>query len=97
SRFSEFPHQSTSDQFFTETQFESYRHLGMHIANTALQSVPKGSRVRDVFSQLRRDWSPPPAVAEGVATRLSAAYTSLLDQLKNDSDLRFVAAEIVPG
>ena len=26
-----FPHQSTTDQFFSEKQFESYRQLGFHI------------------------------------------------------------------
>jgi hypothetical protein len=29
----EFPHQSTGDQFFDESQFESYRALGQHIAD----------------------------------------------------------------
>ena len=28
-----FPHESTADQFFSESQFESYRALGMHIVN----------------------------------------------------------------
>ena len=27
-----FPHESTSDQFFDETQFEAYRALGQHVA-----------------------------------------------------------------
>ena len=26
----QFPHESTLDQWFTESQFESYRHLGAH-------------------------------------------------------------------
>ena len=26
-----FPHQATSDQFFDESQFESYRRLGLHV------------------------------------------------------------------
>jgi hypothetical protein len=26
-----FPHQTTNDQFFNESQFESYRRLGLHI------------------------------------------------------------------
>jgi hypothetical protein len=29
----EFPHQTTADQFFDESQFESYRALGQHIAD----------------------------------------------------------------
>ncbi len=31
-----FPHQTTADQFFDEEQFESYRKLGMHIADKAM-------------------------------------------------------------
>ena len=31
-RVEEFPHQSTADQWFNESQFESYRKLGMHVA-----------------------------------------------------------------
>jgi predicted acylesterase/phospholipase RssA len=31
-----FPHESTTDQFFTESQFESYRQLGSFIGTTAL-------------------------------------------------------------
>jgi hypothetical protein len=30
---SEFPHQSTADQFFDEEQFEAYRQLGVHVAD----------------------------------------------------------------
>jgi hypothetical protein len=33
----EFPHESTLDQFFTESQFESYRSLGLDIAKGVLQ------------------------------------------------------------
>ena len=31
-----FPHESTANQFFNETQFESYRHLGHHAVRTIL-------------------------------------------------------------
>ncbi len=34
SREATFPHQSTADQWFDESQFESYRKLGRHIAET---------------------------------------------------------------
>jgi hypothetical protein len=33
-----FPHQSTADQFFDETQFEAYRALGYHITNRFLDA-----------------------------------------------------------
>jgi hypothetical protein len=36
-REAEFPHQSTADQWFDESQFESYRKLGHHIARTTFE------------------------------------------------------------
>lgn len=34
-----FPHESTTDQFFTEEQFEAYRRLGEHIASDAIARI----------------------------------------------------------
>lgn len=34
-----FPHEPTSDQFFSEAQFESYRSLGHHIAHTLIEDL----------------------------------------------------------
>lgn len=34
-----FPHEPTSDQFFDESQFESYRRLGEHVARDIFASV----------------------------------------------------------
>ena len=31
--------QTTMNQFFTESQFESYRRLGLHIVETAFENV----------------------------------------------------------
>lgn len=39
-----FPHQSTGDQFFTESQFESYRRLGLHVGETAFSAHDEGFR-----------------------------------------------------
>jgi hypothetical protein len=39
----EFPHQTTGDQFFDESQFESYRALGQHIADHAFGYWPQTS------------------------------------------------------
>jgi len=38
SRNPTFPHQSTGDQFFDESQFEAYRRLGLHIGGAAFTS-----------------------------------------------------------
>ena len=35
----DFPHQSTADQFFDESQFESYRALGQHSGNAAVAEL----------------------------------------------------------
>jgi hypothetical protein len=42
-----FPHQTTADQFFDETQFECYRALGEHIALGAVDD----ETVQDVMGQ----------------------------------------------
>ena len=34
----DFPHEATANQFFTETQFESYRRLGYHIVRRIVTS-----------------------------------------------------------
>jgi Patatin-like phospholipase len=36
----EFPHESTGDQFFSESQFESYRALGRHVINEICSNYP---------------------------------------------------------
>ncbi len=43
SQYSDFPHQSTADQWFTESQFESYRALGEHIIETVFHGLSKGA------------------------------------------------------
>jgi hypothetical protein len=37
----QFPQEPTSDQFFDEAQWESYRILGKHVAETVLNAIPK--------------------------------------------------------
>jgi hypothetical protein len=37
----QFPHDPTSDQFFTDAQFQSYRRLGQAVAGTALDGLTK--------------------------------------------------------
>ena len=67
----DFPHETTLNQFFTESQFESYRKLGRHVAKSALEVVaskptnPLFSDIATVFTQLDREWFP-------MATNVSA-------------------------
>ena len=54
-----FPHESTANQFFNESQFESYRELGEHIARDvfgdAVRDAPDSSPAA-FFFMLRRRW-----------------------------------------
>ena len=43
----DFPHESTADQFFSESQFESYRALGRHAFNEICGNYKKG---KDTFA-----------------------------------------------
>jgi hypothetical protein len=38
----QFPHESTAEQLYTESQFESYRELGYHVMRTILGQLPPG-------------------------------------------------------
>jgi len=42
----EFPHEPTSDQFFTESQFESYRALGRYAVTTLFQPEEAAAKAR---------------------------------------------------
>jgi hypothetical protein len=50
--FPAFPQQSTLEQFFSEAQFESYRCLGLHVAQIALRDVTKDESLQDMFGRL---------------------------------------------
>lgn len=55
----DFPHQTTLDQFFDQEQFEAYRQLGVHVAETlflpALMENTSPTTVPDWFKQLARN------------------------------------------
>jgi hypothetical protein len=86
-RSSAFPNESTGDQFYDEAQWESYRRLGEHAADTAfafLDGAGTGSdaaarpSVAQVFARARFEWSPgPPEFA--VHTRRFADRAGELD------------------
>ena len=50
----DFPHQTTLDQFFDESQFESYRRLGQHAVETICQSSTAASMTFTDFLQSAR-------------------------------------------
>lgn len=65
---SAFPHESTIDQFFTESQFESYRQLGMHIGTTVFGRQRESSEHSDAYELAK-------IAAEHVQAHAGAAAT----------------------
>ncbi len=63
----DFPHQTTADQFFDESQFESYRQLGFHCVSNAFSPLLPTLKeplwkqpVEELVYELRRNGFPPP-------------------------------------
>lgn len=55
----QFPHEPTSDQFFDESQFESYRRLGEHVAEEVFASITaKSKSLPGVFDALQKRHNP---------------------------------------
>jgi len=50
-----FPHEPTSNQLYSEAQFESYRELGAHVMATILEKVPEGAELGDLFDRVGVD------------------------------------------
>ena len=76
-----FPHQSTGDQWFTESQFESYRRLGLHVAENTFQRAVGDLKNKSedpdysqqLFQQLRDIWYPPNKAIQENFTRHAQA------------------------
>jgi hypothetical protein len=100
-RNEKFPHQSTSDQWFDESQFESYRALGRHIAESVFeplgdsQAISKWPNER-IFVELSKHWYPPSNAVAAAFTKHSATLANLYSQIRNQNDLKFLDAQLVP-
>ena len=104
----EFPHQSTADQFFDESQFESYRRLGYHIgmsvfAEAAKRRLKKSGTATALdsdrpcfFSDLRQRWRAPSPNTAASFTRHAQALVSLMRRLRDEPDLEFLEAQVSP-
>ena len=97
-----FPHESTSDQFFSESQFESYRKLGFHITDAVFEdAVRKASSgpvldLEALFVGLKERWCPPAAVGAGEFARHGVQFSELQDTLRSDPRLAFLNVQVYP-
>jgi hypothetical protein len=97
----EFPHQSTGDQWFDESQFESYRVLGYHIAQNVFGPVQERDGVstntnEELFVRLSQHWYPPSAQTAESFTKHTAEIVALYDELRTNDDLQFLNRDIYP-
>jgi hypothetical protein len=95
-----FPNDPTVNQFFTESQFESYRALGYHRAFTALASVVGLHATADnraLFDALYDRWYPPPPDFTSTYLELNRVYKGVQADLRTDPNLRWLSVELGVG
>jgi hypothetical protein len=97
-----FPQDSTANQWFTETQFESYRMLGHHIATTALQPAlkPHQDKVQDrgdipeLFKSMYAIWYPRTPEMEQYLAQHMEKYEDILKELREREELAGLAERL---
>lgn len=96
----EFPHQSTADQFFSESQFESYRALGYHVGHRVFEVVRVHGSAPvspvEMFRLLRQRWTPAAPGPEDGIGKYSRALNAIWDVVRTNGDLAFLDAQVFP-
>ena len=81
-----FPNQSTADQWFDESQFESYRKLGHHSIDAMIHNVerrwPRQQGLKKLFEDLHGLWFPPTASVAKAGRKHSEAYDGLMERIR---------------
>ena len=87
---SAFPHQSTGDQFFNESQFESYRRLGLHAATHAFRAVKvePATPLAEIFNGLFNAWHGLPRAVADNFTKQAETFDALMKELGSESCLK---------
>ncbi len=95
-----FPHQSTLDQWFTESQFDSYRALGYQIGDAVFRSCgtldTQDMPLESFFSHLRRAAFPSSQRILENFTSHAKQLQSLLSDLSDDERLSFLDRQLFP-
>lgn len=91
-----FPHDSTLNQWFSESQFESYRRLGHHVAFSVFEpalSRPESCECQtfkgrdNYFLNLWKIWWGPTPEMDRFAAAHTARYEDLLAKARTDKDI----------
>jgi hypothetical protein len=100
-RHPDFPHESTVDQFFSESQFESYRALGYHIVQNVFSPHARGGAEGDankyeLFSRVCKRWYSPPPELEKRFLDTVDSFVEVHDLLRSDPRLRKLSDDLYP-
>lgn len=90
-----FPHDSTVNQWFSESQFESYRRLGHHVAYSVLKPGGAGREAclcdvaarQRYFKNLRGIWWAPTPEMDRFTASHTARYEDLMAKARTDKDI----------
>jgi len=83
-----FPHDTTANQWFTESQFESYRRLGHHVSYSVFEPAgPTFNGRSEYFSNLRHIWCAPTPEMDRYGSAHTTRYEALLMQVRTDKNL----------
>jgi hypothetical protein len=81
-----FPNQSTADQWFDESQFESYRKLGHHSIDATIHNVerrwPRQQGLKKLFEDLHGLWFPPSPSISRSGRKHAEAYDALMERIR---------------
>nr|WP_252263713.1 patatin-like phospholipase family protein [Paracidobacterium acidisoli] len=91
-----FPQDPTSNQWFTESQFESYRRLGHHIGVSVLNPAmsctsPCRADMKQLFNNLLQIWYPPTPEMQAHFSEHVQRYELILSELRTRSELQGLA------
>ncbi|MBV2093897.1 MAG: patatin-like phospholipase family protein [Candidatus Thiodiazotropha sp. (ex Codakia orbicularis)] len=101
-----FPHQSTMDQWFDETQFESYRVLGelslVNALNSAVdiakhRKLSKEHFMERIFLELRKQWYAPAMKKTFNNEDIDSQLDRLIEMLRSDDRLAFLDSQLYPN
>jgi hypothetical protein len=101
-----FPHETTANQFYSESQFESYRALGQHIAEAVFkQSIQEmdtvetlGARAwcRELFCALERHWFALPPHFEAKFVQSTYGFIDVQEAFRADPRLWRLTLDLYP-
>lgn len=92
----DFPHETTADQFFDDAQFESYRSLGVHLAQRTFEDWENPGTSTKSLQELERSHLPFSAGDSAEFQEMTKDYMAIERMFVERADLAELAGEINP-